>query len=230
MRLVSRQAATGCSSSPRKWWQSGLARFLFNTPTTQLWYATGTDNLVQLDTSLESGNGIGEPVSTFLEALSDSACLRCLQTRLNPTAKGPVPQPPQEHPSEGQLWVRYGTGLHIETPGSFSLLGYLVLFSTEGTLQQHAWPPAGHSTSTAMWSKEQSARAQVTYCSQTLKVSGYSSKRCPGGKTVLFLAALWLYLVILASSAPRLAPSPSTPEVWLLQQTAQGQEELHHEQ
>lgn len=154
MRLVSRQAATGCSSSPRKWWQSGLARFLFNTPTTQLWYATGTDNLVQLDTSLESGNGIGEPVSTFLEALSDSACLRCLQTRLNPTAKGPVPQPPQEHPSEGQLWVRYGTGLHIETPGSFSLLGYLVLFSTEGTLQQHAWPPAGHSTSTAMWSKE----------------------------------------------------------------------------
>lgn len=134
MRLVSRQAATGGSSSPGKWWQSGLARFLFNTPTTQLWYATGTNTLVQLDTSLESGTGIGDPVSTFFRSTFWLCLSQCLKTRLSPTAKGPVPQPLQEHPSEGQLWVRYGTGLHTETPGSFNLLGYLVLFSTEGTL------------------------------------------------------------------------------------------------
>lgn len=140
-----------------------------------------------------------------------------------------MPQPLQEHPSEGQLWVRYGTGLHTETPGSFSLLGYLVLFSTEGT------PPAACIATS--WTQYQHhmvqgtvSKGQVTHCSQTLKVSGYSSKRCPGGKAVLPLAALWLYLVILASSAPRLAPSPTAPEVWLLQQTARGQEELHHEQ
>lgn len=202
-----------------------VARSLFNTPTTQLWHATGTNSLVQLDTSLESGNGIGEPVTTFLEALSGSACLRCLQTRLSPTAKGPVPQPPQEHPSEGQLWVRYGTGLHRETPGSFSLLGYLVLFSTAArmatswTQHQHCYVVQG------TVSKGPSDTLQPNF-----KISGYSSKRCPGGKAVLLLAALWLYLVILASSVLRLAPSPTTPEVWLLQQTAQGQEELHHEQ
>lgn len=202
MRLVSRQAATGGSSSHGKWRQSGLARSLFNTPTTQLWYATGTNTLSRLDTSLKSGNGIGEPVTTLFGSTFGHCLCQMPADRLSPTAKGPVPQPRQEHPSEGQLWVRDGTGLHTEPLGSFRLLGYLVLFFTEGTLQQHARPPAGHTgPALPLGPREQSARAQVRHCSQTLKVSGYSSKRCPGGKPVLLLTALWLYLVILASSA-----------------------------
>lgn len=193
MRLGSRQAATGDSSSHGKWRKSRPARSLFNTPTTQRWYATGTNTLARLDISLKSGNGIGESVTTLLGSTFQHCLCQMPADRLSPTAKGPVPQPRQEHPSEGQLWARYGTGLHTEALGSFRLLGSLVLFFTEGTLEQHARPPAGHTVpALPLGPREQSARAQVRHCSQALKVSGYSSKRCPGGKAVLLLAALWL--------------------------------------
>lgn len=96
MRLVSRQAATGGSSSHRKWWQGGLARSLFNTPTTQLQYATGTNSLVQLDTSLESGNGIGELVSIFFRSTFWLCLSQMLADKAESNCKGScAPAPPR---------------------------------------------------------------------------------------------------------------------------------------
>lgn len=49
---------------------------------------------------MESGNGTGEPVTTFFGSTFQH-CLREMPAdRLSTAAKGPVPQPPQEHPSE----------------------------------------------------------------------------------------------------------------------------------
>lgn len=64
------------------------------------------------------------------------------------TGKSPMPQPPQEPPPEGQLWVRPRTGLCTEGLGSFRLLDYSVLLTTEGTLQQHARQLTGHAVPT----------------------------------------------------------------------------------
>lgn len=79
-----------------------------------------------------------------MEALFSSAVSVVHADRQSLTGKSPMAQLPQQHPSEGQLWVRARTGLHTEGLGSFRLFGYLVLLTTEGTLQKHARQLTGH--------------------------------------------------------------------------------------
>lgn len=135
MKLVSRQAATGSSYAHGKWRQSRPARSLFNTPTTQLplvyhWYKHSCKARCQSEKCEWDWRTSDHPFWKHFPALPVSDA--CRQAESN--CKGSCA--PQEHPSEGQLWVIPGTGLHTEAFGSFRLLGYLVLFPIEGQEQE----------------------------------------------------------------------------------------------